>query len=136
MNDDEELRNLVERLDALLPREGAKLRIPGDADGTATLGTLNGYRRLGVELLRATSSPLPQGDREPARLPLDIQYLLIGDEASPFDLCEVDQQVEQRPALKRRTLDPLGQLLAAAVVVVLLVLVLIGASAVLGWILG
>jgi hypothetical protein len=134
MNDDEELRSLVERLDALLPREGAKLRIPGDADGTATLGTLNGYRRLGVELLRATSSPLPHG--EPARLPLDIQYLLIGDEASPFDLCEVDEQVEQRPAPKRRTLDPLGQLLAAAVVVVLLVLVLIGASAVLGWILG
>lgn len=137
MKDDEELRSLVERLDALVPRDGAKLRIPGAAEGTATLGTLNGYRRLAVELLRATSSPLPpQGDREPARLPLDIQYLLIGDEASPFDLCEVDEQVEQRPAPKRRTLGPLGQLLAAAVVVVLLVFVLIGASAVLGWILG
>ena len=136
MNDDEELRSLVERLDALVPKDGAKLRIPGDADGTATLGTLNGYRRLAVELLRATSSASPQGDREPARLPLEIEYLLIGDEASPFDLCEVDEQVEQRPVPKRRTLDPLGQLLAATVVVVLLGFVLIGASAVLGWILG
>jgi len=133
---DSELSELVERLDQLVPRDGAKLRIPSDADGKATLGTMNGYRRLGVELLRATVGPLPQAEPHPSRLALDIDYLLIGDEESPLGLCEVDEALEGRPAPKKNRLDPVAQLLAALVVVVLLVLVLIGASAVLGWILG
>lgn len=133
---DSELSELVERLDRLVPRGGAKVRIPGPADGTATLGTLNGYRRLGIELLRATEAPLPGMEQGQARLPLDLDYLLLGDEESPLDLCEVDEQLESRPAPRKPRLDPIAQLLAAAVVVVLLVLVLIGASAVLGWIFG
>jgi hypothetical protein len=133
---DSELSELVERLDQLVPRDRAKLRILGDADGNATHGTLDGYRRLGVELLRATLSPVPQTESQPARLLLDIDYLLIGDEESPLGLCEIHEALEERPAPERNRLDPVAQLLAALVVVVLLVLILIGASAVLGWILG
>jgi hypothetical protein len=133
---DSELSELVERLDQLVPRDRARLRVAGDDDGNATLGTMNGYRRLGVELLRATLGPLPHSEPQPGRLPLDIDYLLMGDEESPLGLCEVDEALEGRPAPKKDRLDPIAQLLAALVVVVLLVLVLIGASAVLGWILG
>jgi len=133
---DSELSELVERLDQLVPRDRAKLRMAGDDDGKATLGTLSGYRRLGVELLRATLRVLPPTEPLPAQLALDIDYLLIGDEESPLGLCEVDEALEARPAPRKNRLDPVAQLLSALVVVVLLVLVLIGASAVLGWLLG
>ncbi len=136
MSDAEELNGLIARLDVLVPKDGAKLRIPADAEGNKAQGTLGGYRRLGVELLRAAANPLPRTERGPAVLPLDIEYLLIGEETTPLDLCEVDEQVEERPVPKKRGLGPLEQLLAAGAVVVLVALVLIGASAVLGWLFG
>jgi hypothetical protein len=132
MNSARELRDLVEELDRLIPKEGAKLKIPADQDGNTTVGTQRGYLRLGVELLRAglapTTDPLP----EIPRIPLDIGYLLTPDSETPFDLCEIDEQVESLPA-RARKLGPLGQLLAAVITVALLGLLLVGAAAVLSW---
>ena len=129
-----DLRELVDELDRLVPREGAKLKMPADADGNTTVGTQQGYLRLGVELLRAGLSPIDGPPSEIPRIPLDITYLLTPDSRTPFELCEIVERVEElRPA---RKLGALGQLLAAVVAVVVIGLVLIGAGAVISWLRG
>ena len=126
-----ELRELVDELDRLVPREGAKLKVPADVDGNTTAGTQQGYLRLGVELLRAGLSPIDGSPSEIPRIPLDIAYLLTPDSRTPFELCEIVQRVEElRPT---RKLGALGQLLAAVVAVVAIGLLLIGAGVVVSW---
>jgi hypothetical protein len=127
-----ELRELVGQLDRLVPREGAKLRIPNDPDGNTTIGTQRGYLRLGIEFLRAGLAPTAGSDREVPRIPLDVEYLLTQDSDAPFDRCEVHDDVERLPP-RARKLGPLGQLLAALVAVAVVGLILMGAAAALAW---
>jgi hypothetical protein len=128
-----ELRDLVEQMDRLVSKEGAKLRIPGDPDGNTTIGTQRGYLRLGVEFLRAGLAPTATAaERDIPHIPLDIGYLLTPDSETPFDLCEVDEDVERLPPRSRK-LGPLGQLLAALVAVAVVGLILVGAVALLVW---
>jgi hypothetical protein len=122
---------LVEQLDRLITREGARLRIPGDADGSTTVGTQQGYLRLGVEFLRAGLAPRAAGDvHDIPHVPLDVAYLLTADSRAPFELCELVDEVEPLPP-RRGALGALGQLLAAMVAVLVLGLVVVGALAVL-----
>jgi hypothetical protein len=127
-----ELRELVEELDRLVPKEGAKLKIPADPGGHATIGTQRGYLRLGVEMLRAGLAPIGASELESARIPLDIDYLLTPDSQPPFDRCEIDEEVDRLPP-RSKTLGPLGQLLAALVTVAALGLIVIAAGIFLSW---
>ena len=128
-----EIRALVDRLDALVPKEGARLQIPSDADGNTTLGTQRGYLRLGIELLRAGLGPLEPGERHAIPyLPLSIEYLLTPDSQAPFDLCEVVGDPD-RLTPRVHKLGAFGQLMAALFAVIALGLVLLGAAAVVSW---
>ena len=126
-----ELRELVDRLDGLVPKEGAKLRIPANADGTTTIGTQRGYLRLGIEFLRAGLEPPEPGEKNGTPyLPLSIEYLVTADSETPFDLCEVVDDPDRLPPRVRR-LGPFGQLMAALCAVIVCGLVVLGAMAVL-----
>jgi hypothetical protein len=128
-----ELRELANQLDRLVPREGAKLRLPSDPDGSTTAGTQRGYLRLAIELLRAGLQPLERGDEHDVpHIPLDIDYLLTPDSTSPFDLCEVVDDVERLPPRVQK-LHPLGQLIAALLAVAVVGLIIVGAAAILSW---
>ena len=132
MEDDRpDLDDLVDQLDRAIPREGATLRIPGDADGTTTVGTQQGYLRLGVEFLKAGLRPQALGDsHDIPHVPLEIGYLLTKDSSAPFDMCEL---VDQMPPAVRRSSEGLGafgQLLAAVLAVIAIGLIVIGALAV------
>ncbi len=130
-----ELRELVDRIDGLVSKEGAKLRIPADPDGKTTVGTQRGYLRLGIELLRAGLNPLEPGENDHTPyLPLELEYLVTPDSETPFDLCEVVDDPERLPPRVRK-LGPFGQLLAAVVAVVALGLIVLGAIGVVSWIL-
>ena len=129
-----ELRELVDRLDRLIPKDGAHLTIPGDPDGHTTLGSRLGYLRLGVELLAAALRPLPGSDEGPARIEPSLAYLLTEGSRAPFDLCEVDEAIVSRPPV-RSGLGAGGQLLSAVLVVGVLVVLFIAASFVVGWLL-
>jgi hypothetical protein len=130
-----ELRELVERLDRLIPKDGAHLSIPADADGNTTLGSRLGYLRLGVEFLVAALEPQPSSDEAPTRIIPDLDYLLTDGSETPFDLCEIDEAIGSRPPVRTR-LGPLGQLVAAILVIGALILIFIGGSAVLNRLLG
>jgi hypothetical protein len=125
-----ELRRLVDQLDTLVPKEEARLRIPSDPDGHETTGTRRGYLRLGIEFLRAGLAPTTANGGGAAHLPLEIDYLLTPDSATPFEVCEVDADVEGLPP-RARKLGAVGQLLAALAAVSIVGLILVGAAAVL-----
>ena len=129
-----ELRELVDQLDRLVPKEGARLRMRGDAEGT-TAGTQRGYLRLGIEMLRAGLAPVEAGqaDHRP-QIPLAIDYLMTADSESPFEVCEVVDDPDNLPPPVRK-LGAVGQLMAALIAVAVLGLIGLGAAAMLSWIL-
>jgi hypothetical protein len=123
-----ELRELVDRLDRLVPKEGARLRIPTDAEGH-TAGTQRGYLRLGIEVLRAALAPVETADHRP-HLPLAIDYLMTPDSVTPFEVCEIVDDPDRLPPPERK-LGAIGQLMAALIAVVVLGLIGLGAAAIL-----
>ena len=130
-----EIRELVERLDRLIPREGAHLTIPSEPGGRGTVGSRLGYLRLGVELLLAALRPLPASEAAPARIEPALDDLLTQGSDAPFALCEVDESIGSQPPV-RSGLGALGQLAAAVLAVAALILLFIGGSVVLRWIFG
>ena len=62
---DDEVRELVERLDRLVPRDGAHVTIPAAPAGRTTIGSRRGYLRLGLELLGPPSNRCPGPRRRP-----------------------------------------------------------------------
>ena len=130
-----EIRDAVERLDRLIPKDGAHLAIAAEPGGRTTSGSRLGYLRLGVELLAAALRPVPASETEPARIVPDIDYLLSRGSHAPFDLCEVDEAIGSRPPV-RSGLGPIGELAAAVLVVAVLILVFMAGAVVVRWLFG
>ncbi len=125
-----DLRDLVDALDRSIPKQGASLRIPGDADGNTTIGNQQGYLRLGVELLKAGLHPQALGDsHDIPHIPADVAYLLAPGSKSPFEMCELVDDVPPLPP-RAGALGAIGQLLAAVLAVIAVGLIIIGALAV------
>lgn len=127
-----ELRDLVERLDRLIPKDGAHLTISGNPEGTTTFGNRLGYLRFGVEFLAAALNPQPSSDAAPATIVPDLDDLLTDGSRTPFELCEIDEAIGSRPPASSGLGAP-GQLVAALLVVGAAILCLIGASVVWRW---
>jgi hypothetical protein len=130
-----ELRELVDRLDGLVPRDGAHLTILADTDGNRTVGNRVAYLRLGVELLAAALHPLADSDAAPARIAPKVDYLLTEGSARAFDVCELDESIGSRPPA-RSGLGFAGQLVAGVVLVLTLILLFIGVSVMWRWVFG
>jgi hypothetical protein len=129
------LRELVESLDRLVPREGAHLALGGDASSRTTVGNRAGYMRLGLELLRASLTPLPETATEPPRIEPNLGYLLTASSSSPFTLCEIDESIVSRPPVASG-LGLLGQLAAGVLIVIAFGLLVAGVALVFRWIFG
>jgi hypothetical protein len=130
-----EVREVVERLDRLIPKDGAHLAMGGEAGGRTTAGSRLGYLRLGVEMLTAALRPLPPTDADPARIEPNLGYLVRAGSRAPFELCEIDEAIGSRPPV-RSGLGALGELLTAVVVVAALILVFLAGAFVVRWIFG
>lgn len=137
-HDDEteaELLVLVDRLDRLVPKRGAHLTMPADAEGRTTAGNRAGYLRLGIELLRAALLPVPASDDGPARVVPELDGLLTEGSRAPFELCELDESIGSRPPAQSR-FGAFGQMGAGVAVVLILVLAFIGAAMLWRWLFG
>lgn len=130
-----ELRELVERLDRLVPKDGAHVTVLADTDGSKTVGNRLGYLRLGVELLVAALHPLADSDAAPARIAPDLGYFLTEGSERTFDLCELDESIGSRPPARSR-LGLTGQLVAGVLLVLTLILLFIGVSVAWRWVFG
>src|SRR6185295_426833 len=77
LDDDREaaLFALVERLDRMVPAEGAHVTLAGGPQ-RSTVGNRLGYLRLGVELLAAGLRPLPEAEDAPPRIAPRLEGLL------------------------------------------------------------
>ena len=128
-----ELRELVARLDRLVPKDGAHLTIPADPDGVATIGNRLGYLRFGIEFLTAALHPWPSCDAAPPRITPDLAHVLTEKSDAPFDLCELDESIGSRPPARTR-FGAVGQLAAGVVLVLLAIVVLIGVALVWRWV--
>src|SRR5512141_1299604 len=104
-----ELHDLVGRLDALVPSEGAHITIPADAEGRTSAGNRLGYLRLGIEILVAALHPVPPSDDRPAEVVPQLQGLLSEGSRPPFETCELDESIGSRPPVESR-LGGLGQI--------------------------
>ncbi len=122
-----EIEELVGRLDALVPSEGAHLTIPADAEGRSSAGNRLGYLRLGVEFLVAALHPVPAGDDAPAQVVPQLGSLLSGGSRAPFETCELDESIGSRPPVQSR-LGPLGQIGIGVGVVLVVLLAFVGAA--------
>lgn len=127
-----ELRDLVERLDRLIPKEDAHLTIPGNPEGTTTVGNRLGYLRFGVEFLSAALHPLPSSVDAPTRIVPELDSLLSEGSRTPFEVCEIDEAIGSRPPVSSGLGAP-GQLVAGVLVVAALILCFIGASVAWRW---
>jgi hypothetical protein len=130
-----ELRELVERLDRLVPKDGAHLAIQAAPDTGATVGNRLGYLRFGIAFLAAALHPLPGSDAAPPRITPNLDNLVTEGSETAFALCELDESIGSRPPARSRLGAP-GQVLAGVVVVVTLILLFIGASVVWRWVFG
>jgi hypothetical protein len=129
-----ELRELVARIDRLVPKEDAHVTIPGEGEAS-TIGNRRGYLRLGVELLAAALDPRPGSAEGPPRIEPRLDYLLSEGSRAPFDICEVDEAIASRPPVASG-LGAAGQLSAGVLVVAVLILAFIGAALVFRWLFG
>ena len=130
-----ELQDLVDRLDRLVPEEGAHLTLPADAEGRTMAGNRAGYLRLGIELLRAALSPVPASDEAPARVVPQVEELLTEGSRPPFELCELDESIGSRPPAESR-LGVFGQMGTGVGVVLILILAFIGTAVLWRWLFG
>jgi hypothetical protein len=132
---EEELRELVERLDRLVPSDGARLTIAAGSEGATAIANRLGYLRFAIAFLQAALQPLPESEAAPPRIEPAFGSLLTGGSRAPFDLCELDESIVSRaPALSG--LGALGQLAGGVAAVFALILLLIGAAVVWRWLFG
>jgi hypothetical protein len=130
-----ELQDLVDRLDRLVPEEGAHLTLSAEGESRTLAGNRAGYLRLGIELLRAALSPVPTSDEAPAQVVPRVEGLLTEGSRAPFELCELDESIGSRPPAQSR-LGVFGQMGAGVGVVLILILAFIGAAVLWRWLFG
>jgi hypothetical protein len=129
-----ELRELVERIDRLVPRDGAHVTIPAGADGPV-VGNRLGYLRFAIAFLAAALAPVPQTEDAPPRIVPDLAPILTVGSRPPFESCELDESIISRgPA--ESGLGAFGQLGSGVALVIGAILALIGAAVVWRWIFG
>jgi hypothetical protein len=107
--------------------------MPADPDGNTTVGNQLGYLRIGVELIAAALEPQAKTPHAPPRILPELSYLLREGAETPFDLCEIDEAVADRPPVKT-PLGAFGQLAAAVMAVAVIVFLFIGAVVAWRWI--
>ena len=84
--DDVDIQDRIAALDALVPKEGAVIKLDqygGGPDESRITANKNGYLRLGIELLKGAYLPA-----ENQRIPVDLDYLTSNDSNVGFDWFE------------------------------------------------
>jgi hypothetical protein len=130
-DDASEFRSIVAALDEFVPRAGSWIQMTqygGGPDEGQILGNTNGYRRLGIEFLRATLDDDPQKP-----FGVDLEYLVSPDSTINFDWFEVSDTPTRTPSKSTgiQRVMPIAWLTLFAMVTIIF---LIGMGTVFHWI--
>jgi hypothetical protein len=143
---EDRIQVLIDELDSLVPRTNACVRLmQGHAHlhDSSFVANLAGYRRLGIELLKAPSRPIlhgleineEEGIPNGADLDADVGYLLADNSDIRFAEFILNEELDI-PRHEVRAGAYGGFCIAAlGLVAVLIALVLIGLVTVAGWVL-
>jgi hypothetical protein len=94
----EEVRKIVERLDASVSKENARVaiyRYGGGDDESSMVATRNGYLRLGIEFLKGGISPISL-EPLPTVIDVDVHYLMDTDSTVYFDMFELTEKLPEK----------------------------------------
>lgn len=86
-NAGDKLRSILSALDEWVPREGSWIQLSqygGGPDEGQIIGNPNGYRRLGIEFMKATLENDPERN-----FGVDLEYLISPDSTINFDWFEL-----------------------------------------------
>jgi len=98
--DDDSIRQIIEALDAEVPKHGAQVLLHtygGGPDECYCVANKQGYLRLGIEMLRAGYS---ESD-EDSLIDVDIEYLRVPGSTVKFDWFERRDPVPIPPTMTR-----------------------------------
>src|SRR4051812_14714301 len=97
---------LVSKLDALVPRDGARVSLAqygGGPDESRVIANQRGYLRLGIEFLKAAFAP-----HEKHLVKADIRYLLTEDSDVSFNWFERRENLPKRTAEEGKQVSVIG----------------------------
>src|SRR6478735_4520795 len=94
----EEVRKLLEKLDAGVSKENARVgiyRYGGGDNESSVMATRNGYLRFGIELMKGgiASASL---ESLPTVIDIDLDYLMDDDSTVYFDMFELAEKLPEK----------------------------------------
>lgn len=131
------IQELIEQLDAAVPRDGAAVLIPlygGGPDESYIVANQRGYLRMGIEFLKAAyTEPVPENRH---CLPTAFDELVLPDSDVQFGWLERRDDVLLSAAVDDRRTWDWPAVAGVALLLVVMTLLAIGASTVIRWIFG
>jgi hypothetical protein len=136
---EQRVREMVWELDAIVPRDGAQVRMVqygGGPDESRMVGTRRGYLRLGIELIKAAlAKPVQAGGQGDDRLGVDLDYLTVPGSDVRFDEFLLSQDpardaVNDKPGID----DRLWGIGCVAALLLVTALLLVGLGTIAHWI--
>jgi hypothetical protein len=122
---------MISSLNEIVPRDGSWVQLTqygGGPDEGQILGNRNGYRRLGIEFLRATLDDDPEKG-----FGVDLEYLVSADSTINFDWFELSDTPTLKPSKSTR-LDRIMPIGCLTLFVIATIIFVIGLGTVVEWI--
>jgi hypothetical protein len=129
---DEEIQRFIDRLEAEIPKEGAKVRLReygGGPDESEVWANKAGYLRLGLEFLKAAYEP-PTRPESSGYIPIDIRDLCTPDSNIILSFERYEEFPQEEPYVPTFK-DHAGEYLALGVLLSIPVLAIVGLATVL-----
>lgn len=134
--DVDKIRVFVEELDALVPEEGAAVRLDqygGGPDESQIIANQAGLLRLGIELLKTGLIPSSEKPKQWKKgVALDFEGLVLEDSTVQFDWCEFQKDLGSEPPPKRSWFDRVLPIGCVTVLIAVLLLSLVGVGTFVG----
>lgn len=131
------IQELIEQLDAAVPRDDAAVLIPlyvGGPDESYIVANQRGYLRMGIEFLKAAyAEPVPENRRG---LPTALDELVLPDSDVHFGWLDRRDGVPLTAAVNQHRTWDWPAVAGVAFFLVVMSLLAIGASTVIRWIFG
>jgi len=130
-HDGTDIRSIITALDDSVPRDGSWVQLTqygGGPDEGQMTGNRNGYRRLGIEFLKATLNDDPEQGCS-----VDLDYLVSPDSTINFDWFELTDTLSPTKS-KSGWIDRVMPIGCLTVLVVATIIFVIGVGTVVQWI--